>query len=64
MAILTPREREVVQLLAQGKRPAEIASALCVSQSTVKTHMMNARIKASVTTSFELAVKIGRESSG
>ena len=35
---LTPREREVLQLLAEGKNTKEIASALNVSVKTVETH--------------------------
>jgi DNA-binding CsgD family transcriptional regulator len=36
--MLTPREREVVQLLAEGKSNKEAASQLCVSVRTVETH--------------------------
>jgi len=38
---LTPREREVVQLLAEGKSSKEIAVALDVSVKTAETHRMN-----------------------
>jgi DNA-binding NarL/FixJ family response regulator len=38
VAALTPREREVLQLLAEGKNTKEIASALNVSVKTVETH--------------------------
>lgn len=37
-AVLTPREREVVQLLAEGLTSKEIASRLFVSLKTVETH--------------------------
>jgi DNA-binding NarL/FixJ family response regulator len=36
---LTPRELEVLQLLARGMSNAEIASALVLSDTTIKTHV-------------------------
>jgi DNA-binding CsgD family transcriptional regulator len=38
-AMLTPREREVIQLLAEGKSNREIAEHLSVSLSTVRRHL-------------------------
>jgi len=38
---LTPREREIVQLLAEGKSNKEVASALNISVKTVETHRTN-----------------------
>lgn len=40
-AVLTAREREVVQLLAEGKGNKEVASALGVSVHTAETHRAN-----------------------
>lgn len=37
--LLSKRELEVLQLLAAGKRYAEIAGQLCISLPTVKTHI-------------------------
>jgi DNA-binding NarL/FixJ family response regulator len=37
-APLTPREREVLQLLAEGKTSKEVAFCLCVSPKTVDRH--------------------------
>jgi len=38
---LTPREREVLQLLTQGNTNKEIGNVLCVSENTVKNHLKN-----------------------
>jgi DNA-binding NarL/FixJ family response regulator len=38
---LTPREREVLQLVAQGSTNREVAAALYLSQHTVNFHMKN-----------------------
>ena len=38
---LRPREKEVLQLVAEGATNKEIAGALIISENTVKTHMRN-----------------------
>jgi DNA-binding NarL/FixJ family response regulator len=38
---LTSREREIVQLLAEGNSSKEVASSLCISVKTVETHRAN-----------------------
>src|SRR5258705_11756289 len=40
-AALTPREREIVQLLAEGNSNKETASALGVSVKTIEAHRAN-----------------------
>jgi DNA-binding NarL/FixJ family response regulator len=42
---LTPRERELVQLLAEGKSNKEAADALGISLNTVETHRKNVMSK-------------------
>ena len=61
MAQLTRREREVVALLAQGRKQSEIARALCVSSRTVEAHVRNARGKTGATSAFDLAVRAAVE---
>jgi two-component system, NarL family, nitrate/nitrite response regulator NarL len=46
--LLTAREREVLALIADGRRTAEIAGELHLSPTTVKTHLGNAYEKLGV----------------
>jgi DNA-binding NarL/FixJ family response regulator len=39
LAALTPREREVLSLIATGASNHEIAEILCITQKTVKNHV-------------------------
>jgi DNA-binding NarL/FixJ family response regulator len=45
---LTPREREIVQLLAEGKTNREVAGALGISVKTAETHRANIMRKLEV----------------
>jgi DNA-binding CsgD family transcriptional regulator len=59
-ASLTPMERQVVELLTQGFRNAEIAERLFVAPSTVKTHLGHVFAKLGVSTRAELAALAAR----
>ncbi|WP_082181222.1 response regulator [Actinomyces timonensis] len=48
LASLTPREREILTLMAQGMSNQEIADDLVVSATTVKTHVGNVLAKLDV----------------
>ena len=50
---LTPREREVLELIAQGRANHEIASALFISHSTAKVHVRHIFEKLGVRTRAE-----------
>jgi DNA-binding NarL/FixJ family response regulator len=51
---LTTREREVVQLLAEGKGNKDVAGAMHVSVKTVEAHRSNINRKLSIRTTSEL----------
>jgi RNA polymerase sigma factor (sigma-70 family) len=53
---LTPREREVFRLVAQGCTNAEIAERLVLSETTVKTHVRNIRNKLNLAGKGEMRV--------
>jgi PAS domain S-box-containing protein len=47
---LSPRQREVLELVADGKTSTDIAERLVVSPETVRTHLRNARLKLGAST--------------
>ena len=53
---LSPRELEIVRLLAAGRRNAEIAAELGLSAKTVSTHRTNALAKLGLETTIDLAL--------
>lgn len=54
LATLTHREREVVQLVAEGKLNKQVSHILDISIKTVETHRASAMQKLNFTTSAEL----------
>jgi DNA-binding NarL/FixJ family response regulator len=51
---LTPREREIVQLLAEGKSNKEVASLLGISVNTAEAHRANIMLKLDLHSVTEL----------
>jgi two-component system, NarL family, nitrate/nitrite response regulator NarL len=54
--LLSDREKEVVQLVAQGNRNKEIGEKLLISEQTVKNHLHNIFDKLGVSDRLELAL--------
>lgn len=57
---ITPREREIVELVCQGLRNREIADRMSITPGTVKVHLMHIFEKTGVKDRFQLALK-GRQ---
>lgn len=57
MQQLTGRQRQVAQLLAQGKTMQQIADTLNISVHTAKSYKNRAMQSAGVGTRIELAIK-------
>lgn len=60
-SVLTAREREVLQLLAEGKRPRQIADLLHISVKTVDTHRYQIMNKLDIKSVAELTKYAIRE---
>lgn len=56
---LSCRERQVIDLVLQGKRPREIAVLLDVSESTVSTHMTRVRHKLGIPIPGQVGLLVG-----
>jgi DNA-binding CsgD family transcriptional regulator len=54
---ITPKEKEVLRLLAKGLSSKEIASNLSISAHTVESHRKNLRFKFDAKNSSELIMK-------
>jgi PAS domain S-box-containing protein len=53
LPVLTPREREVLSLLARGSTSGETAATLGIGEETVQTHIRRARVKLAARTRTE-----------
>jgi DNA-binding NarL/FixJ family response regulator len=53
---LTPREREIVELVARGLRNAEVAKQLSIAEDTVKSHLNNVFQKLNVRDRVQLTL--------
>ena len=60
-SLLSPREREVLQLLAEGNSTAQIADRLCVSVKTVETYRQHIMEKLNIRSIAELTKYAIRE---
>jgi DNA-binding NarL/FixJ family response regulator len=60
--LLTPRERQIVTLLVEGRTTRAAASALFLSPKTVEYHLRHVYTKLGITSRRELA-DVARESS-
>jgi DNA-binding CsgD family transcriptional regulator len=59
---LTPREREILELVAEGRQNAEVAGILWISPGTVRKHLENAYEKLGVHTRTAAVAALRRAS--
>lgn len=64
LAVLTEREREIADLVAQGASNPEIAATVFVSRKTVERHVSNVLAKLGVRNRAELAVLVADSAPG
>jgi PAS domain S-box-containing protein len=55
---LTPREREVIRLVAQGATTGQIADELYLSPATIRSHVRNAMVKTEARTRAHLVALV------
>jgi LuxR family transcriptional regulator of spore coat protein len=56
--LLTPREREIFNLLIQNKSTKEIASLLYISDKTIRNHISNVILKLGVQSRSQALIKL------
>lgn len=54
--LLTDREYEVFELIAQGYRPKQISEKMCLSINTIETHRSNIKRKLEIKSSSDLSL--------
>jgi DNA-binding CsgD family transcriptional regulator len=62
--MLTPREREVAALVAEGRTNRQIGAQLHLSEKTIEKHVSSAIAKLGVSSRTEIARLVGREGAG
>ena len=60
LALLSPRERSIVGLIAEGKSNREIAEALGIAEKTVKNNVSHLLLKLGFSRRIEIAVYMAR----
>ena len=60
-ALLTPRERQILALLGEGRSNREIADILVISERTARTHVSNVLSKLNLTSRTQAALMAIRE---
>ena len=60
-ALLTPRERQILALLGEGRSNREIANILVISERTARTHVSNVLSKLNLTSRTQAALIAIRE---
>ena len=60
---LTPREREILDLVAQGRANKEIAASLGISERTARTHVSHVLRKLGVSSRTQAALLVNRADS-
>jgi DNA-binding NarL/FixJ family response regulator len=61
--LMTPREREVIDLISEGLGNKKIAARLQISVHTVKSHVRNIMDKLALHTRLQIAAYVHRENS-
>ena len=64
LAALTPREREVAALVAEGRTNRQIGAQLHLSEKTIEKHVSSAMAKLAVTSRTGIARLVEREGPG
>lgn len=58
MAKLSPRQKDIVQMMLQGRSQKEIGRTLGISYNTVRQHLKGARDRTGSETSLQLAMRV------